>query len=118
MALDNNTAPRDPTKIWIDYIMSHGGYLTLLGIPSLFAIIANIGRLRWLKYYRRAHGYGRTNLIYWPTQLFIVLAALVLISLAATLEWRHSDGMLAGVLLTLAACVSSFLCFLSLYMWN
>lgn len=109
MTLDNNTTPRDPTKIWTDYLMSHGGYLTLLGAPSLFAIIANIGRLRWLSYNRRAHGYGRTNLIYWPTQLFIVLATLVLISLAATLEWHHSnaDGMLAGVLLTLAACLTA-----------
>lgn len=91
--------------------MSHGGYLTLLGVPSLFAIIANIGRIRWLNYNRRAHCYGRTNLIYWPTQLFIILAALVSISLAGSLEWHHSDsdGMLAGVLLTFAACVSIFL---------
>ncbi|KAF9142606.1 hypothetical protein BGX30_002585 [Mortierella sp. GBA39] len=109
MALDNNAAPRDPITIWIDYLMSHGGYLTLLGGPSLFAIISNIGRLRWLNNNRKAHGYGRTNLIYWPTQSFIVLAALVLISLAATLEWHHSDsdGMLAGVLLTLAACLTA-----------
>ncbi|KAG0219753.1 hypothetical protein BGX33_001070 [Mortierella sp. NVP41] len=37
MALDSNTAPRDPTRIWIDYLMSHGGYLTLLGAPALIA---------------------------------------------------------------------------------
>ncbi|KAF9156050.1 hypothetical protein BG015_007467 [Linnemannia schmuckeri] len=109
MTLNNNTAPRDLTKIWIDYLMSHGGYLTLLGAPSLFAIIANIGRICWLNYNRKAHGYGRTNLIYWPTQLFIVLAALILISLVATLEWHHaaSDCMLVGVLLTLAACLTA-----------
>ncbi|KAF8941211.1 hypothetical protein BGZ47_007464 [Haplosporangium gracile] len=109
MTLDNNTAPRDPTKIWINYLMSHGGYLALLGAPSLFAIIANIGRIRWLNYNCKAHGYGHTNLIYWPTQLFIVLAALILIFHVATLEWHHSasDGMLVGVLLTLAACLTA-----------
>lgn len=109
MTLNSNTTPHDPTKIWINYLMSHGGYLTLLGVPSLFAIIANIGRIRWLNYNRRAHCYGRTNLIYWPTQLFIILAALVSISLAGSLEWHHSDsdGMLAGVLLTFAACLTA-----------
>ncbi|KAG0378057.1 hypothetical protein BGX24_004850 [Mortierella sp. AD032] len=100
-------SPRDPTKVWIEYLMNHGGYLTLLGIPSLIATVAHIGRIRWLHYNRTPHGYGRTNLIYWPTQFFIILAALILTSLLATLEWHRSssDGMLAGALLTLVACL-------------
>ncbi|KAG0270789.1 Multidrug resistance-associated protein 1, partial [Linnemannia exigua] len=107
--ISTTATPRDPTKVWIEYLMSHGGYLTLLGIPSLFATIAHIGRIRWLYYNRTPHGYGRTNLIYWPTQFFIVLATLILISLAATLEWHHSssDGMFPGVLLTLFACLTA-----------
>ncbi|KAF9129913.1 hypothetical protein BGW39_003648 [Mortierella sp. 14UC] len=110
--LDNITttvAPRDPTKLWIEYLMSHGGFLTLLGIPSLIATVAHIGRIRWLNNNRIAHDYGRTNLIYWPTQFFIILATLILISLIATLEWHHSssNGMFAGALLTLAACLTA-----------
>jgi len=89
--------------------MTHGGYLTLLGVPALIATIANIGRIQWANSNLRPHGYGRTNLIYWPTQAFIVLAALILISLLIALEWHHSssDGMFAGVLLALVACVSN-----------
>ncbi|KAG0296392.1 hypothetical protein BGZ97_004543, partial [Linnemannia gamsii] len=98
MAPGSSAASHDPTKVWIDYLMSHGGYLTLLGAPSLIAIVANIGRICWLNQNRTAHGYGRTNLIYWPTQLFIALAALIMVSLVAALQWHHSasDGMLAG----------------------
>ncbi|KAG0290188.1 hypothetical protein BGZ96_006339 [Linnemannia gamsii] len=109
VALDNSTTSRDPTKVWIDFLMSHGGYLTLLGVPSLIAIVANVGRIRWLSYNYIAHGYGRTNMIYWPTQLFIALAVLILVSLVATLEGHSSasDGMLAGVLLTLGACLTA-----------
>ncbi|KAF9909311.1 hypothetical protein EC991_008822 [Linnemannia zychae] len=109
---DNDTATitsRDPTKILIEYLMSHGGYLTLLGIPSLIATVVHIGRIRWLNYNRVPHGYGRTNLIYWPTQFFIILATLILVSLIATLEWHRSSskGMFAGALLTLAACLTA-----------
>ncbi|KAF9932405.1 hypothetical protein FBU30_008257 [Linnemannia zychae] len=108
-SLSSTTYYTDPTKIWIDYLMSYGGYLTLLGAPSLIATIANIWRIRWLTYNRIPHSYGRTNLIYWPTQFFITLAALILVSLIATLEWHRSssDGMVAGLLLTLAACLSA-----------
>ncbi|KAF9082712.1 hypothetical protein BGX27_004413, partial [Mortierella sp. AM989] len=96
----------DPTKIWIAFLMGYGGFVTLLGIPALIAIASFARRARWLKTNCKPHNYGRTNLIYWPSQIFILSACLVLLSFAKylILDAHISDeGLTIGVVLTLIA---------------
>ncbi|KAF9344624.1 hypothetical protein BGX26_004099, partial [Mortierella sp. AD094] len=86
--------------------MEYGGFATLLGIPALIAAALFIKRARWLQTNRKPHNYGRTNLIFIPEQTFIILACLILLSLARLLFVNAnalSDGLLVGVLLTLIA---------------
>ncbi|KAF8967404.1 Canalicular multispecific organic anion transporter 2, partial [Entomortierella lignicola] len=100
------TKAEDPTKVWIAYILECGGFLTLLGIPALLATILFIRRVQWLKANRKPHNYGRTNLIFWPEQTFILSACLVLLSLLRLLltdSNDSSDGLILGVSLTLIA---------------
>src|SRR5690554_6950178 len=82
----------DPIMVWIDFLMAHGGYLTLMGIPALIAAVSFIGRMRWLKQNRVPHPYGRTNLIYWPTQICIAIACSILLSFVASLTRTSSPG--------------------------
>ncbi|KAF9344593.1 Canalicular multispecific organic anion transporter 2, partial [Mortierella sp. AD094] len=93
----------DPTKIWIDFVMKYGGFLTLLGIPALIATASFFARIRWLRQNRIPHNYGRTNLIYWPSQLFIALACLILLSLDVSLlvSSDQNEGLFFGAMLAL-----------------
>ncbi|KAF9938432.1 hypothetical protein BGZ67_000203 [Mortierella alpina] len=93
----------DPVKVWTEFLMNHGGYLTLLGVPAAIALIAFVGRMRWLKLHRSPHDYGRTGWIYWPSQAFIALACLILaFSLLTSFgSSMPSDGFSTGVALML-----------------
>ncbi|KAG9323042.1 hypothetical protein KVV02_001697 [Mortierella alpina] len=95
----------DPVKVWIEFLMNHGAYLTLLGVPAALALIAFVGRMRWLKRHRRPHGYGRTGWIYWPSQAFIALACLILASSLWTSfgSSMPADGFSTGITLVLLA---------------
>ncbi|KAG0020235.1 hypothetical protein BGZ81_009427, partial [Podila clonocystis] len=75
-------AVQDPVRVAIDYLLSHGGFLSLLGVPAVLATISFVYRIFYLRHNRHPHNYGRTNIIYWPTQIFISLACLSLIVLA------------------------------------
>ncbi|KAG0085536.1 hypothetical protein BGZ92_008914 [Podila epicladia] len=75
-------ATQDPVRAAIDYLLAHGGFLSLLGVPAVLAIISFAYRILHLRHNRQPHTYGRTNVIYWPTQIFISLACLALIVLA------------------------------------
>ncbi|KFH62096.1 hypothetical protein MVEG_11735 [Podila verticillata NRRL 6337] len=74
-------AAQDPVRVAIDYLLTHGGFLSLLGVPAVLATIAFVYRIHYLRNNRQPHKYGRTNIIYWPTQIFISLACLSLIFL-------------------------------------
>ncbi|KAF9914919.1 hypothetical protein BX616_007298 [Lobosporangium transversale] len=100
----------DPTKVWIDFLLDHGGFLTLLGLPAVIAFFTFLIRMRWLRLHRTPHGYGRTNLIYWPSQFFIATACVILLILAVNLSsnttgWNH--GLFVGVILTLIAWITA-----------
>ncbi|KAI8599972.1 hypothetical protein EDD21DRAFT_378402 [Dissophora ornata] len=89
----------DPTKEWIAFLVDRvGGHFTLLGIPAIIATVIFIGRIRWLKTYKVPHGYGRTWWIFWPGQLFILLAISALIGLSLSLATgpylASADGLL------------------------
>ncbi|KAF9134617.1 hypothetical protein BGW39_006382 [Mortierella sp. 14UC] len=87
----------DPTMVWIDYLMHHGGYATLLGVPATIATLTFVARVLWLKNNRTPHNYGRTGWIYWPTQLLIALAAILAIYTASSPYSSH--GLPLGALL-------------------
>ena len=98
----------DPTKLWIEYLMNFGGFMTLLGIPALSLTFVFILRARWLKKNRQPHNYGRTDLIFWPSQIFMVSASLIQLSLAWKLfTIQDSDrNLLVASLLTSISWVS------------
>ena len=104
----HTTEPRDPTKVWIAFLMDHGGYMTLLGLPALVAAASFISRMRWLIRNKKPHSYGRTNLIYWPSQIFIAIACLILIAGAIFLGSTSGStgGLFLGTVFTLLAWVS------------
>ncbi|KAF9355136.1 hypothetical protein BGX26_006959 [Mortierella sp. AD094] len=104
----SNPSVYDPSKIWIDSLMKYGGFITLLGIPALIAIASFIGRSRWLLTKRTPHTYGRTHLIYWPSQIFTLAACVILILFANSLvvdKHDSKDGLLVGIILTLIALI-------------
>ncbi|KAF8986354.1 hypothetical protein BGZ46_005539 [Entomortierella lignicola] len=86
--------------------MKYGGFITLLGIPALIAIVSFIGRAGWIYKNLKPHDYGRTKLIYWPSQLFMTASCLILIFFARSLvsdKHDSSDGLLVGIILMLIA---------------
>ncbi|KAG0270862.1 hypothetical protein BGZ95_001422 [Linnemannia exigua] len=94
----------DPTKVWIDYLMRHGGYATLLGIPAAIATLTFVSRVLWLKNNCTPHNYGRTGWIYWPTQLMIALGALIALYIASS---PYSfNGLSLGALFMSVACAA------------
>ncbi|KAG0378549.1 hypothetical protein BGX24_003529 [Mortierella sp. AD032] len=94
----------DPTKLWIDYLMHHGGYTTLLGAPAVIATLAFVFRILWLKNNCNPHNYGRTGWIYWPTQLMIALGTLLALYIASSPY--SSNGLPIGTLLMSVACAT------------
>ncbi|KAF9352349.1 Multidrug resistance-associated protein 1 [Mortierella sp. AD094] len=95
------------TTTWIDFLRNHGGYFTLLGAPALFASVAFIHRIRWLKRHKQPHTYGRTAFIYWPSQLLLALACLVLLFLIVSQWVNASDksyGLAPGAIAMLITC--------------
>ncbi|KAF9142619.1 hypothetical protein BGX30_002598, partial [Mortierella sp. GBA39] len=91
----------DPTKVWIEYLMHHGGYSTLLGLPALIATLTFVSRILWLKNKRTPHSYGRTAWIYWPTQLLIALGFTIALYIAVSPS--ASNGLPLGALLMFVA---------------
>ncbi|KAF8929221.1 Multidrug resistance-associated protein 1, partial [Haplosporangium bisporale] len=75
--MGNITTATDPTEAWIEFILQHGAFNLLLGIPALAAWFAINYRSKQLEKLR-PHSYGRTALIFWPSQIFIFLACLSL----------------------------------------
>ncbi|KAF9364295.1 hypothetical protein BGX34_002002 [Mortierella sp. NVP85] len=58
--------------------------------------------MSWLKLHCKPHAYGRTNWIYWPSQIFIAAACLILLSFVL-FTGVYSDRLVQGVLLTFIA---------------
>ncbi|KAG0200435.1 hypothetical protein BGX28_006514 [Mortierella sp. GBA30] len=99
----------DPIKDWIEVLMNHGGFLTLLGLPSFVVVVFFITRIRWLKVNRTPHPYGRTEWIYWPSQVFISLACLLLVYsiVESSGDSVVSDGFSLGLSLMLLAWLTA-----------
>ncbi|KAF9586536.1 hypothetical protein BGW38_002777 [Lunasporangiospora selenospora] len=95
----------DLIQVAISWLMVHGGYLTLLGGPATVATVVFLARIQWLKTNSLPHAFGRTNWIYWPTQLFIGIGCTILVGLAYTLIINkvHFNGMLPSVVLMVLA---------------
>lgn len=94
----------DTTEAWIDFILQHGSFIALLGVPALVAIYfieIRINRLRKLE----PHSYGRTELIFWPSQIFISLACLSLVALLVVLGTETADGVWGATFLLLYSWV-------------
>ncbi|KAI1309528.1 hypothetical protein EDD11_004077 [Mortierella claussenii] len=85
--------------------MGHGGFIVLLGLPAIIALVSFVKRMRYLTQHRSPHAYGRTAWIYWPTQLLLGLACAILLVLAVSLAASAypTNGLFLGSLLTLAA---------------
>jgi len=102
-------AAQDPVRVVIDYLLAHGGFMSLFGVPAVLATISFVYRILYLQHNRQPHNYGRTNFIYWPTQIFISLACLTLIVLVISQcsGDAPSMGLIPAALLMLVAWVSS-----------
>lgn len=97
----------DPTLVWIHVLLNHGGYLSLIGTPAALAIVAFFYRIRWLNRHRQPHGFGRTALIYWPSQILIALSLLPLLALILSFggHFSESHGLVAASFLMVVAWV-------------
>lgn len=100
----------DPTKDWVEFLVDHGSYSTLLSIPAMVATVAFIARIRWLKnHHASPHPYGRTGLIYWPSQFFIASAIVSVLGLAFVLltgpYLAEADGLLMSCFFLVIAWV-------------
>ncbi|KAG0069026.1 hypothetical protein BGZ90_000366 [Linnemannia elongata] len=99
----------DPLQEWVDFLIKYGGHYVLVGLPSLFAIYALRSRNRYLTKTRGKppHRYGRTGLIYWPSQLFLFVAWCAILSLSYSLGTgpyiATADGLLMSTPLVLTA---------------
>ncbi|KAG0082184.1 hypothetical protein BGZ90_010508 [Linnemannia elongata] len=91
----------DPTKVWVEYLMHHGGYFTLLGLPAVIATVTFVSRILWLKNKRTPHNYGRTAWIYWPTQLLIAFGSILALYIAVSPY--ASNGLPLGAFLMFVA---------------
>ncbi|KAF9336263.1 hypothetical protein BG006_009219, partial [Podila minutissima] len=94
----------DTTEAWIDLLLQHGPFTVLLGVPALVAIFMieiRISRLRKLE----PPPYGRTELIFWPSQIFISLACLSLVGLVVALGTETADGVWGATFLMLYSWV-------------
>ncbi|GJJ74847.1 ATP-binding cassette, subfamily C (CFTR/MRP), member 1 [Entomortierella parvispora] len=60
----------------------------LLGLPSLVAIVGMSYKIYTMSTRGKNHNLGRTNIIYWPTQILMFASAIALIARAAVL---HKD---------------------------
>ncbi|OAQ34058.1 P-loop containing nucleoside triphosphate hydrolase protein [Linnemannia elongata AG-77] len=99
----------DPLQEWVDFLVKYGGHYVLVGLPSLLAIYALRSRNRYLTKTRGKppHRYGRTGLIYWPSQLFLFVAWCAILSLSYSLGTgpyiATADGLLMSTPLVLTA---------------
>ncbi|KAG0274827.1 hypothetical protein BGZ96_004070, partial [Linnemannia gamsii] len=57
-------------------------YSVFFGGIGAFAIAGFLTRIRYLIHHAKPHGLGRTAWIYWPTQIFMVVAAFAIWTLA------------------------------------
>ncbi|KAF9542241.1 hypothetical protein EC957_002193 [Mortierella hygrophila] len=99
----------DPLQAWVDFLVKYGGHYVLVGLPSLLAIFAFRSRNRYLTKTRGKppHRYGRTGLIYWPSQLFLIVAWCAILALSYSLGTgpyiATADGLLMSTPLVLIA---------------
>ncbi|KAF9156041.1 Multidrug resistance-associated protein 1, partial [Linnemannia schmuckeri] len=100
---------RDPLQEWVDFLIKYGGHYVLVGLPSLLAIFIFRSRNRYLTKTRGQppHQYGRTGLIYWPSQVFLFVAWCATLALAYSLGTgpyiATADGLLMSTPLVLIA---------------
>lgn len=105
----------DPLQEWVDFLVKYGGHYVLVGLPSLLAIFAFRSRNRYLTKTRGKppHHYGRTGLIYWPSQLFLFVAWCAILALSYSLGTgpyiATADGLLMSTPLVLIALVGLLL---------
>ncbi|KAG0353636.1 hypothetical protein BGZ54_002156, partial [Gamsiella multidivaricata] len=80
----------------------------LLALPSLVALIALTYRIFYMWRYGKPHNLGRTNLIYWPTQFFMLASVAALIARAALLKQDDyaPATMFSTICMLLAWCVA------------
>lgn len=94
---------------WATFLLHYGGHTACLGFPALLATVTFLLRIRWLQRNKIAHGYGRTALIYWPTQFFLLMACVLLLALAFSLAsgpyLPNVDGLLSSAILMWIAWV-------------
>ncbi|KAF9308154.1 hypothetical protein BG003_011549, partial [Podila horticola] len=57
----------------------------LLALPALIALVGIVTRSYTMWKTGKPHAFGRTNLIYWPTQFFMLASGIALIARAAVL---------------------------------
>lgn len=110
----------DPLQEWVDFLIKYGGHYVFVGLPSLLAIYALRSRNRYLTKTRGKppHRYGRTGLIYWPSQLFLFVAWCAILSLSYSLGTgpyiATADGLLMSTPLVLTALVWLLVLFCSM----
>ncbi|KAF8937351.1 multidrug resistance-associated protein 3 [Dissophora ornata] len=76
----------------------------LLALPALAAIVAFVYQIFAMWRYGKPHNLGRTNLIYWPTQVLMLGSAVALIARAAVL--KNEDSAPATMLSTICMIVA------------
>ncbi|KAF9431317.1 Canalicular multispecific organic anion transporter 2 [Podila epigama] len=107
MGVDLTTTPRppvyvdDPTlQVLVDYVMAHGAHYSLLGVPAIASSVIFLARVVYLRRNKIEHSYGRTNVIYWTSQLALAAAALSFLVLSFTLLTGPysiiTDGLLSS----------------------
>ncbi|CAO3570447.1 unnamed protein product [Mortierella alpina] len=87
-------------------------HTVLATLPALLASLAFIARLAYLHFAGSPHGLGRSNIIFWPSQLLMLTAALLLITRAALTgrEATHSPAnVLASASMAAAWILAAFL---------
>ncbi|KAF9100550.1 hypothetical protein BGX29_006497 [Mortierella sp. GBA35] len=90
----------DPTQAWAEFLTEYGGHYVLALIPACFAVVCFRSRNIYLTKTRGRppHPYGRTGLIYWPGQLFLLIACWAILALAYSLAagpyLASADGLL------------------------
>ncbi|KAG0275589.1 hypothetical protein BGZ95_008606, partial [Linnemannia exigua] len=99
----------DPLQAWAEFLIAHGGHYVLIGLPSLLAFFSFRSRNKYLTKYRGQppHRFGRTGLIYWPEQLFLLVAWGAALALAYSLATgpyiASADGLLLSTPFMLCA---------------
>ncbi|KAF9200129.1 hypothetical protein BGZ49_009666 [Haplosporangium sp. Z 27] len=80
----------------------------LITLPSLVALIAIVARTFYMLRYAKPHNLGRTNLIYWPTQFFMLASVAALIARAVLLGQNdHAPATMLSTICLIFAWASA-----------